>query len=95
MSSKRKKPWRKILYENQGYEDNYTDESFLKDLKKNHNHQEYSLLECFSGVTNVSQEISCVTLFLVIFYYLYENSVQPQKILFNSFALTGLGYAGE
>jgi phosphatidylinositol N-acetylglucosaminyltransferase subunit C len=31
-------------------------------------------------------------LFLIIFYYLYENIILPQKILFNSFALTGLGY---
>jgi phosphatidylinositol N-acetylglucosaminyltransferase subunit C len=43
-------------------------------------------------VTKVSQEISCVTLFLIIFYYLYDSSVQPQKILFNSFAITGFGY---
>lgn len=92
MATKKKKPWKKNLYENREYEDNYTDESFLKDLKKNLKLKEYSLKQCFCGVTNVSQEISCVTLFLVTFYYLYENSVQPQKILFNSFALTGFGY---
>lgn len=88
----KKKPWRKNLFENREYEDNYTDESFLKDLKKNYNIQQYTLAECLCGVTNVSQEISCVTLFLVIFHFLYENTVQPQKILFNSFALTGFGY---
>lgn len=87
-----KKPWKKNLYENRDYEDNYTDESFLKDLKKNYNLQQYTFLECFNGVTNVSQEISFVALFLAIFHYLYENTVQPQKILFNSFALTGIGY---
>lgn len=93
MEPKTRKPWKKNLYENREYEDNYTDESFLKDLKKNYNVQQYSLKQCFYGVTNVSQEISCVTLFLVIFYYLYENTVTPEKILFNSFALTGVGYA--
>lgn len=92
MEPKKKRPWTKNLYENREYEDNYTDESFLKDLKKNYNLRQYTFQECFYGVTNVSQEISCVTLFLVIFHYLYENTVQPQKILFNSFALTGLGY---
>ena len=92
MVTKEKKPWKKNLYENRDYEDNYTDESFLKDLKKNYNLKQYSLKECFYGVTKVSQEISCVTLFLIIFHYLNENAVQPQKILFNSFALTGLGY---
>ena len=87
-----KKSWKKNLYENREYEDNYTDESFLKDLKTNYNIQQYTFKQCFCGVTNVSQEISCVTLFLIIFCYLYENTVQPQKILFNSFVFTGFGY---
>lgn len=92
METKTKKPWKKNLYENREYEDNYTDESFLKDLKKNYNQQQYTFKQCFYGVTNVSQEISCVTLFILVFYYLYENTVQPQKILLNSFAMTGSGY---
>ena len=87
-----RKPWKKNLYENREYEDNYTDESFLKDLKKNYNQTQYTFRQCFLGVTNVSQEISCVTLFIIVFFYLYENTVQPQKILFNSFVLTGIGY---
>ena len=32
---KRKKPWRKVLYEDQGVPDNYVDESFLDEMKKN------------------------------------------------------------
>lgn len=87
-----KKPWKKNLYENQEYEDNYTDASFLKDLKKNYNLQEYKLIDCIKGITIVNQEISVVTLFIIIFYYLYENIVQPQKLLFASFALTSTGY---
>jgi phosphatidylinositol glycan class C protein len=87
-----RQPWRKNLYENREYPDNYTDESFLKDLKKNYNQKQYSFRECLFAVTNVSQEISCVTLFIIVFFYLYENTVHPQKILFNSFALTGIGY---
>lgn len=89
---KPKKPWVKNLYENREYEDSYTDPSFLKDLKKNYNIEKFTAKQCVFGATKVSQEISFVTLFLVVFYYLYENTVQPQKILFNSFALTGLGY---
>ena len=30
-----KKPWKKILYEEQEYPDNYVDESFLDELRKN------------------------------------------------------------
>jgi phosphatidylinositol glycan class C protein len=40
----------------------------------------------------VSQEVSTVTLFILTFHYLYENAIQPQKVLFNSFVLTGVGY---
>ena len=87
-----KKAWQKNLYENQEYEDNYTDPSFLKDLKKNYNLKEYKLIDCINGITIVNQEISIVTLFLIIFYYLYQNTVQPQKLLFSSFALTSTGY---
>ena len=32
---KAKKPWRKVLYEDQGVPDNYVDESFLDEMKKN------------------------------------------------------------
>ena len=32
---KRTKVWRKVLYEDQGVPDNYVDESFLDEMKKN------------------------------------------------------------
>ena len=31
----KQRKWRKILYEDQGFPDNYTDESFLEEMKKN------------------------------------------------------------
>jgi phosphatidylinositol glycan class C protein len=30
-----KQPWKKVLYVQQDYEDNYVDETFLNDLEKN------------------------------------------------------------
>lgn len=38
---KRRKPWRKVLYEDQGVPDNYVDKSFLDEMRKN---REYSTL---------------------------------------------------
>jgi len=35
MNENRSKRWRKILYEDQGVPDNYVDESFLDEMKKN------------------------------------------------------------
>lgn len=40
----------------------------------------------------MNQEISAVTLFLIVFYFLYENSIQPQKLIFVSFTFTSIGY---
>lgn len=87
-----RKPWKKNLYENREYEDNYTDKSFLQDLKKNYNLQSFTLKQCINGATKISQEISIVLLFLIIFYHLYLNEIQPQKMLLNSFVVTGVGY---
>lgn len=88
-----RKPWKKNLFSNKEYEDNYTDPlTFLKDLKKNYNIQQYSFIDCFYGCTRVSQEISCITLFLILFYSLYLSEVNPQSVLLNSFILTATGY---
>lgn len=38
---KRRKPWKKVLYEDQGVPDNYVDKSFLDEMRKN---REYSTL---------------------------------------------------
>ncbi|XP_055625353.1 phosphatidylinositol N-acetylglucosaminyltransferase subunit C [Toxorhynchites rutilus septentrionalis] len=86
------KPWRKNLYENSEYEDNYTDPSFLQELKTNRNLQTYTFLEAFLGSTHVSQQISVVTTFLVIFHYLYTNAASPQNILLKAILGTIVGY---
>lgn len=39
-----KTKWRKVLYENQGVPDNYVDETFLDELKKNCNYLNVPLL---------------------------------------------------
>jgi phosphatidylinositol glycan class C protein len=61
--------WRKILYEKQPYEDNYVDETFLNALVKNANFSSYSLPEVIKGSTLVTQQISTVALFLILFIY--------------------------
>jgi phosphatidylinositol N-acetylglucosaminyltransferase subunit C len=87
------KPWKKNLYENQGYDDNYTDPSFLKDLQKNINVKHYTFFEAFKGASRLSQQISCVSTFLIIFYFLYTDRVTPQAVLLHSSLATISGYA--
>lgn len=83
MATKRK-PWKKNLYENQGYEDNYTDPSFLKEMQTNINLKVFTLKECFKGACRLVLQVSCVTFFLIIFYYLYDNRVSPEVVFIYS-----------
>ncbi|XP_055527734.1 phosphatidylinositol N-acetylglucosaminyltransferase subunit C [Wyeomyia smithii] len=92
MEHTRRKPWRKNLYENSDYEDNYTDPSFLQDLKTNQNLQTYTFLEAFVGAAHLSLQISIVTTFLVVFHYLYTDGVSPQNILVKAVCATIIGY---
>uniref|UniRef100_A0A1A9X0K2 Phosphatidylinositol N-acetylglucosaminyltransferase subunit C n=1 Tax=Glossina brevipalpis TaxID=37001 RepID=A0A1A9X0K2_9MUSC len=91
MTTKRK-PWRKNLYENSDYEDNYTDPSFLKDLKTNLHVRFFTLGEAIQGVTILNNQISCIMGFLIIFYMLYSERVGPTTILCPSCVITIIGY---
>lgn len=91
MNTKRK-PWRKNLYENKDYPDNYTDPSFLKDLRTNLHVQFYTLREVVKGVTVLNNQISCITGFLIVFYMLYSERVAPTSILWPTFLMTIVGY---
>ncbi|KFB44455.1 AGAP005923-PA-like protein [Anopheles sinensis] len=91
-SSTSRKPWKKNLYENLDYEDNYTDPSFLKDMKTNINLRPYTALEVFTGATRLSQQISVVTVFLVIFHHLYTDRIGPKTIFAECAAGTIVGY---
>uniref|UniRef100_A0AAG5DCD8 Phosphatidylinositol N-acetylglucosaminyltransferase subunit C n=1 Tax=Anopheles atroparvus TaxID=41427 RepID=A0AAG5DCD8_ANOAO len=87
-----RRPWKKNLYENREYADNYTDPSFLKDMKTNTNLKTYTAAEAFTGATRLSQQISMVTVFLVIFHHLYTERIGPKTIFFQSAVGTIVGY---
>lgn len=80
MSTRR--PWRKNLYENQGYPDNYTDETFLKELRKNVNFKPVTLSEAIFGATLVVQELSTVVAFVLIYVYFYNEWIDPLIVFY-------------
>ncbi|XP_014099529.2 phosphatidylinositol N-acetylglucosaminyltransferase subunit C [Bactrocera oleae] len=86
------KHWKKCLYENAEYDDNYTDPSFLKDLKTNLNVRFFTFEEALKGITRLNNQISCITAFLVIFYLLYSESVAPLNVLLVTGLITSVGY---
>ncbi|XP_073976333.1 phosphatidylinositol glycan anchor biosynthesis class C [Rhodnius prolixus] len=73
-----KKPWKKNLYENLGYADNYTDISFLEELKKNINIREVSFKEAFLGASLVTQQLCIVVFFSLTFFHMYNEWISSE-----------------
>lgn len=87
-----RKPWKKILYEAQDYPDNYTDSSFLEELKKNVNFREVSYKEAFLGASLVTREFCVVLFFIFSFIYMYNGLYSAETIFCISSLLTLCGY---
>ena len=86
--------WKKTLYEDSGYPDNYTPpEYFLAAIEKNKDLRLYSLWECFSGAVEVGQELSVVTIFCCCYSFLKTDLLQPETLLLTLLGLlAGAGF---
>ena len=89
---KKQKKWEKNLYENFGYPDNYTDKTFLEELKKNVHAKEITPVNAVLGAGLVTQEICIVILFVVIYVYLLNSWVEPETIFVQSSLVAAIGY---
>ncbi|KAL9988601.1 hypothetical protein ACROYT_G003063 [Oculina patagonica] len=89
---KRKKPWRKVLYEDQGVPDNYVDKSFLEEMKKNLNTRTYQFWSVVSESGAVSQQVSSVCIFVAAFVYMDFGLLSPSVLFVLTSVLTLLGY---
>jgi len=82
MSNGKVKAWRKTLYEDHGYPDNFTPtECFLAAIEKNKDLRVYTLSECFSGAAEVGKELSVVIIFWCCYKFLKTDLLQPQSLL--------------
>ncbi|KAH8300399.1 hypothetical protein KR018_004042 [Drosophila ironensis] len=88
----KRQPWVKNLYSNREYPDNYTDASFLKDLRTNLHVRIYTYGQAMAGVTMLSNQVSCLTGFLILYQLLLSDRVAPTTILVPSCGITGAGY---
>jgi len=77
-----KRKWRKILYGDLGYPDNYVDSSFLDEMKKNIATTIHGLREVVTEAEVVSRQLSCVAIFLAIFGFLSQGWASPHLVLF-------------
>lgn len=87
-----RKPWRKNLYENQEYPDNYTDESFLKELQVNLYFKPVSLWESIVGASLLVQELCTVIIFVIIYIFLYNEWVDANFIFYCTSSITLVGF---
>ncbi|CAD5116890.1 DgyrCDS5734 [Dimorphilus gyrociliatus] len=89
---KEKGSWRKVLYEDQGVPDDYVDDSFLEELRKNLYIRDYEYWSVVAESGVVTQHISCVALFVVVFVYMDENRLSPETLFIFSLFCALLGY---
>ncbi|KAI8909723.1 phosphatidylinositol N-acetylglucosaminyltransferase subunit C [Gorgonomyces haynaldii] len=62
--------WQKLLYIEQPYPDNYVDESFLIEMKKNQNVRELKYLDIVYESTRITQQLTSVFVFVWVFFIL-------------------------
>lgn len=72
---KPKVPWKKVLYGNEGYPDNYTGPMFLKDLQKNINVQIFRYPEAVLGATKLTHQLSLIVVFLLVYYNFHSKQL--------------------
>jgi len=89
---RREVQWQKNLYENYGLPDNYTDSSFLEQLRKNIKPNNVTLIEAIGLGASISIQLSIVVLFVIIFIWLNNEWVTPDIIMLSGGMLTILGY---
>ncbi|XP_058800995.1 phosphatidylinositol N-acetylglucosaminyltransferase subunit C [Phymastichus coffea] len=83
---------KKKLYENYGWPDNYTDHSFLEELRKNIKPNSVTIDEAINLAASISTQLSMVILFVIIFIWLNNEWITPNVIFVSSTFLTVVGY---
>jgi len=90
--TQRQRTWKKNLYENTNYPDNYTDKTFLEELKKNVHITEISTLTAVLGAGLVTQEMCIVVFFVTVYVYLYNGWIEPETVFVQSSLVAAVGY---
>ncbi len=87
-----KKPWRKLLWVQQPYADNYVDESFLNTLQRNVNVRAYDFWPLVIDSTILTQHLSSIVIFVTAFISIYSHRVNPLTVTGIATFWTASGY---
>lgn len=75
------KKWRKVLYLNQNVSDNYVDESFLREMKKNIYVRSYNFWDVVYQTTILIQQICTVICMVLVWWLMNEGILSPALLL--------------
>ncbi|QPG73011.1 hypothetical protein FOA43_000315 [Brettanomyces nanus] len=84
--------WKKLLWVKQDYDDDYTDSSFLSQLKRNSTVVNYSYWKLFRDFSLVNLHLSVIMCVILVFYGMYMLRWDPVRPIILSSALTLLGF---
>lgn len=70
-------PWQKVLWERQPFPDNYVDQRFLEELRRNEGIRQYRYWAVVKEAGFVGQQLSCVAIFITL--WLYMEQVKLKK----------------
>lgn len=85
--------WKKLLYLKQPYPDNYTDKSFLSQLKRNTTVKRYSYVKLVEDFSLIVFHVSCILLVILTFKGIYVHNWDPVKPTILSSVIWLLGFA--
>lgn len=85
-------PWRKVLWERQPFPDNYVDQRFLEELRRNEGIRQYRYWAVVKEAGFVGQQLSCVAIFITLWLYMEQSLLPPETLLWSSLICALLGY---
>lgn len=93
-SSPKTHKWRKVAYGGMqpGFDDNYSDESFLEDMIMNANVVKRDLLKVILDAVSISQYLCIVALVVLVWTYTLRSIFSEQSLLLLDTALLGWGF---
>lgn len=84
--------WQKVLYERQPFPDNYVDQRFLEELRKNIHARQYRYWAVVFESSVVVQQLCSVCVFVVIWWYMDEGLLAPHWLFGTGLASSLVGY---
>ncbi|KAM4629105.1 phosphatidylinositol N-acetylglucosaminyltransferase subunit C [Polymixia lowei] len=85
-------PWRKVLWVRQPFPDNYVDQRFLEELRRNEGIRQYRYWAVVKEAVLVGQQLSCVAIFIALWLYMEQGLLSPEALLWTSLSCALLGY---